>query len=342
MRRVIALSAALLLAFTADAQLPQLGQLANAGAAIQGLLNGEDSCPQLTDAGVNSMDKQAIADACYTGKRDHNWNPCDKCLCAVTRELSGAGVDVSDTAALLGCGEKLASVMQYANVSRDDSIYLLTACPAKCRVSSSDGVCPKGCDRKTGWPLVYKHPRGYLNQQDYCDRALQFQASWTTDDIYSKSKPFTGNIPKGCIKGCILGMNLQDIYARTFNWDGKCFFPGGRVFNYREPGRNIVLEGENSLGQSWYDQETTMFLEYPDNWWWMFWTRIATLGQLWDYTIYHDEIRESPTPGLFMGLTYLYPFNTVNLSPFRVIGIRFALMQTAEGLWEYAVAQGNA
>lgn len=78
----------------------------------------------------------------------------------------------------------------------------------------------------------------------------------------------------------------------------------------------------------------------------MFWTRIATLGQLWDYTIYkclyHDEIRESPTPGLFMGLTYLYPFNTVNLSPFRVIGIRFALMQTAEGLWEYAVAQGNA
>jgi hypothetical protein len=63
-------------------------------------------------------------------------------------------VDVSDTAALLGCGEKLASVMQYANVSRDDSIYLLTACPAKCRVSSSDGVCPKGCDRKTGWPLV--------------------------------------------------------------------------------------------------------------------------------------------------------------------------------------------
>lgn len=32
------------------------------------------------------------------------------------------------------------------------------------------------------------------------------------------------------------------------------------------PGRNIVLEGENSLGQSWYDQETTMFLEYPDNW----------------------------------------------------------------------------
>jgi hypothetical protein len=134
-------------------------------------------------------------------------------------------VDVSDTAALLGCGEKLASVMQYANVSRDDSIYLLTACPAKCRVSSSDGVCPKGCDRKTGWPLVrlshtppntslylpsltplppmslsytrwvsqvYKHPRGYLNQQDYCDRALQFQASWTTDDIYSKSKPFTG------------------------------------------------------------------------------------------------------------------------------------------------------
>ena len=27
-----------------------------------------------------------------------------------------------------------------------------------------------------------------------------------------------------------------------------------------------MLEGENSLGQSWYDQETTMFLEYPDNW----------------------------------------------------------------------------
>ena len=34
--------------------------------------------------------------------------------------------------------------------------------------------------------------------------------------------------------------------------------------------------------------------------------------------------------------------NTVNLTPFRVIGIRFALMQTAEGLWEYAVSQGNA
>ena len=79
------------------------------------------------------------------------------------------------------------------------------------------------------------------------------------------------------------------------------------MFNYREPGRNLVLEGENSLGQSWYDGETTMFLEYPDNWWWMFWTRVATLGQLWDYTIYHDEIRESPTPGLFIGLTYLYP-----------------------------------
>jgi hypothetical protein len=33
-----------------------------------------------------------------------------------------------------------------------------------------------------------------------------------------QSTPFTGNIPKGCVRGCILGMSPQDIYARTLGW----------------------------------------------------------------------------------------------------------------------------
>jgi hypothetical protein len=109
---------------------------------------------------------------------------------------------VTYTPALLGCGDKLAGVLSYANISRDDAIYLVTACPTNCRVTTSGGACPKGCDRRTSWPLVctpfvypnvviefcverrcvrrmtqvFQPPRGYVNQQDYCTRALQFQA----------------------------------------------------------------------------------------------------------------------------------------------------------------------
>lgn len=86
-------------------------------------------------------------------------------------------------------------------------------------------------------------------------------------------------MPKGCVLGCILGMNIQDAYARTFNWDGKCFFPGGDVMNYVEPGRNIVLNGVTGLGTSWFDGESSIFLEYPDNAWWQFWTRVRTFSQ---------------------------------------------------------------
>jgi hypothetical protein len=58
---------------------------------LPGLDMGGDTCPQLTEAGVNAIDKQAIATACYTPKRDHSWNPCDKCLCAVTQQLAKVG-----------------------------------------------------------------------------------------------------------------------------------------------------------------------------------------------------------------------------------------------------------
>jgi hypothetical protein len=70
----------------------------------------------------------------------------------------------------------------------------------------------------------------------------------------------------------------------------------------------------------------------------MFWTRIATLGQLWDYTIYkclyHDEIRESPTPGLFMGLMHvqvLVPLPLQHRQPQPVPRHRHPLRVDADG-----------
>ena len=126
------------------------------------MVNAQDACPQLTDAGVSAIDRTLIATACYTPKRDHSWNPCDRCLCAVTQELAKAGMDVTDTPALLACGEKLAGVLNYSNVSRDDAIYLVTACPTKCRVTTRGGACPKDCDRRTSWPLVCCSTRGWV------------------------------------------------------------------------------------------------------------------------------------------------------------------------------------
>jgi hypothetical protein len=59
-----------------------------------------------------------------------------------------------------------------------------------------------------------------------------------------------------------------------------------------------------------------------------------------DYTIFHDEIREHPTiPGVFLGLTYVRPFTNTNPSPFRVIGVRFALIQESEGHAQYALLE---
>lgn len=74
MRGLLLLSAVMMV----NAQLPDLAM-------------GRDTCPQLTDAGVYAIDKQAIATACYTPKRDHSWNPCEKCLCAVTQQLAKVG-----------------------------------------------------------------------------------------------------------------------------------------------------------------------------------------------------------------------------------------------------------
>mmetsp|Transcript_8079 Transcript_8079/g.10923 ORF Transcript_8079/g.10923 Transcript_8079/m.10923 type:complete len:84 (+) Transcript_8079:229-480(+) len=65
--------------------------------------------------------------------------------------------------------------------------------------------------------------------------------------------------------------------------------------------------------------------------------QIFTMGQLMDYSSFHDEIREHPEhPGMFLGLTYIRAFSASNPAPFPVLALRFALFQSQEGLLEYS------
>lgn len=326
-------------------------------AAIGGTADGIMLPCELNSMKIALLDRLAIKAACQQAFVSAYGNPCNECLCVLSSELSKVGLDVTSPGSIARCGEALASTLMFANITRDQGVYLMQACPAQCRNANGDSSsCPLAnpmCQERTGYPFPFEPPPGYSDQMDYCRRYLQLMPPWKTDKMFATSLPMTGNLPKGCVKGCILGMAPQDIYTRSFSWRGKCFFPQNvkdsrgepewpEVMNYQEPGRILAIPGALDDGTSWFDGQPTLFLDYPFDLFWMVITWIATQMRLMDYTDFHDEIREVPDqPGLFVGLSYAIPNSQANGTPFRAVGIRFILMQTAEGLVEHSAFGGE-
>lgn len=140
------------------------------------------TCTELADPdAIGRINRDAIRAAC-NWHRDAHWNVCEQCLCAVTSELSKLGIDVLDSLKVMSCGQRLEGVLNYANVSRDQAVYMLGACPNKCRITNGQ-TCPSSCAKNRGFARPFQVPQGYVDAQDYCNRRLQFTPAWETDDM---------------------------------------------------------------------------------------------------------------------------------------------------------------
>lgn len=200
----------------------------------------------------------------------------------------------------------------------------------------------------------------YRSVQEYCDGELTKLSQGQLRRVYEDSYPLTGNTPRGCVIGCLMGNGIVERWLRRrgLMWNGKCFDPGYRVWNYmipRLPGEGDSSGGGNinngnvtrfllrmipglytQGGISWADNRPTIFIDYPPNLYWQAVTMLATAPLSVRYPNFHDEIREVPqSPGLFVGVSWAKPFTLTNLSPLRIVALRFALFQTRSGLEEF-------
>ncbi|XRB04587.1 hypothetical protein NFJ02_21g45380 [Pycnococcus provasolii] len=203
-------------------------------------------------------------------------------------------------------------------------------------------------DRKTG-DVSITLPLGKFTSTDALCR--HFFANMTRDvatEFFKTSYPLTGKMPKGKTRGCVVGSRVDDRarQAEGMPWDGKVFTPFegkmNNLVNIAGFGTETV-PGYLGLGRSWLNtSESTMLVQYPIDPYWSGVSQLYTLGTMpGSFPDYRDEIREVPEmPGLFFGRMYVRPFSGPNRppvgGPYRVYALSFVLMQTQEGLEEWA------
>jgi hypothetical protein len=266
----------------------------------------------------------------------------------LTQELRNAGIDVSDRVGTLVCGATvLAGALQRAGIAKEDGTYMLTACPLQCQHPGGNVSCPMGnfaCQSKPeGWPKPFRAERqgDYTSNNQFCSRNLSLGTPAQLDDLYARSLPLSGNLPKGCVRGCVLGIMPWDFLTRQLPWAGKCVGHDAQVWNYQNfpfP-RAMYVPGKIVPTTSWFDKKPALLLDYYNSAWWRSVVPFFSTGLVWDYTAYWDELREVPElPGVFLGISYAKPLTIPNPTPFPLTFVRFALFQENEGLVEAALA----
>lgn len=127
----------------------------------------------------------------------------------------------------------------------------------------------------------------------------------------------TGNVPKGCMTGAIVGTGVMAEVIRSSSaesWNGKCFFSllNNTLYNIlkTDTGPDILAIKGHYTEQdaaSFLDGKPSVRFTYPKTQYWEDNQNLYSNGDIMiDYHNFIDEVREHPDiPGMFLGLMWL-------------------------------------
>ncbi|GHP06008.1 hypothetical protein PPROV_000475500 [Pycnococcus provasolii] len=186
----------------------------------------------------------------------------------------------------------------------------------------------------------------YSDISELCDSFFKNMNYTTADTLYRSSFPLTGKQPKGRTRGCVVSEGDYERMASGLPWNGKVFRPDGKVRNKATllGVEQNTVPGEFGLGRSWANaSETSLLIQYPMSLEWQALSRLWAPGMPGNFYNYRDELREiHGMPGAFMGKMYVRPFSGgdptgSNQGPYRWFALHFVVMQTEEGLEDWAL-----
>lgn len=192
----------------------------------------------------------------------------------------------------------------------------------------------------------------YSDVIELCDGFFRRMNYSTADVLYRTAFPLTGKQPKGRTRGCVVGIGDEEggyaNLAAALPWDGKVFRPDGTVRNKAQllGVEQNTVPGDFGLGRSWANaSESSLLIQYPQSLEWQALSRLWAPTMPGNFYNYRDELREIPSlPGVFLGKMYVRPFSAgdpqgQNQGPYRWFALHFVVMQTEEGLEDWALLE---